>query len=81
MDLGLQIWYTKYVGVEMGTAFGGSHFLYLVLLIERFQVCLHCLRQYGFLHSLNCALQSQQAMDAGDTGKAGPIGCLCISLV
>ena len=27
MDLGLQIWYTKYVGVQMGTAFGGSHFL------------------------------------------------------
>ena len=27
MDLGLQIWYTGYVGVQMGTAFGGSLFL------------------------------------------------------
>ena len=27
MDMGLQIWYTGYVGVQMGTAFGGSHFL------------------------------------------------------
>lgn len=28
MDMGLQIWYTEYVGVQMGTAFGGSHFLH-----------------------------------------------------
>ena len=27
MDLVLQIWYTKYVGVQMGTAFRGSRFL------------------------------------------------------
>ena len=27
MDMGVQIWYTGYVGVQMGTAFGGSHFL------------------------------------------------------
>ena len=57
MDMGLQIWYTKYVGVKMGTAFGGSHFLSLMFLIERFQVCFHGIRQHGFLHSLNCALQ------------------------
>lgn len=34
-------------------------------LIERFQVCLHRVRQTGFLHTLNRALQCQQAMDAG----------------
>ena len=40
-------------------------FLSLMFLIERFQVCLHRIRQTGFLHALNCTLQSQQAMDAG----------------
>ena len=65
MDLGLQIWYTKYVGVQMGTAFGGSHFLSLMFLIERFQICLYRIRKIGFLHALNRALQCQQAMDAG----------------
>ena len=49
----------------MGTAFGGSHFLSLMFLIERFQVCLHRIRKPGFLDTLNRALQSQQAMDAG----------------
>ena len=29
MDIETQIWYTRYVGVQMGTVFGGSHFLSL----------------------------------------------------
>ena len=59
------MWYARYVGVQMGTVFGGSHFLSPVLLIERFQVCFHGIRKPRFFHTLNCALQSQQAMDAG----------------
>ena len=65
MDIETQIWYTGHIGVQMGTAFGGSHFLSLMFLIERFQVCLHRIRKPGFLDTLNRALQSQQAMDAG----------------
>ena len=36
-----------------------------MFLIERFQICLHRIRQPGFLDTLNCALQCQQTMDAG----------------
>ena len=49
----------------MGTVFGGSHFLSPVLLIERFQVCFHGIRKPRLFHTLNRALQCQQAMDAG----------------